>query len=91
MISLFLVSERATIAVPNLPTAMPAASLASSTEDTKSSFLAIPDAMYETTVSPAPDTSKTSCAFEGIWKLCPSFLITDIPSEPLVVITDLKP
>ena len=65
MISLFLVSERATIAVPNLPTAMPAASLASSTEDTKSSFLAIHDAIYETTVSPAPDTSNTSRVLAG--------------------------
>ena len=59
---------------------MPAASLANSIKLTNSSFLASPDAIYATTVSPAPETSKTSFAFEGIWKFSPFFLITEIPS-----------
>ena len=46
--------------VPNFPTANPAASLAISVALNKDLPLAIPEAIYAITVSPAPDTSKTS-------------------------------
>ena len=77
--------------VPNLPTAIPAASFASLTESPKLNFLTIPDAIYDTTVSPAPETSKTSLARDGRCNILVFLFTTEIPSELLVVITVSKP
>src|SRR5690606_3022450 len=60
-------SPAVTTEVPNLPTTIPPARLAKATDSTQSSPAARATANVANTVSPAPDTSNTSCACAPIW------------------------
>ena len=59
------ISDKEAVAVPDFPTTIPAATLASFTADEISNPVDRAAAILAITVSPAPDTSKTSLAWVG--------------------------
>ena len=76
--------------MPTFPTTIPAARLASRAASASSTPTDRAEVRVATTVSPAPDTSKTSRASAGRW-VAPSRVTTDMPCSLRVATTASMP